>query len=161
MTKYKDIIAAIILLLVTAWYFSGTFMDLKFALSDYGAEFVPRIYCICMLLVCIGILIKSILQCKKQAGSQNASASSFALTAAGKRVLLTIAVIIVYIALMEPLGFLGSSILYLFVQTWILAPVEKRKPVAFLVFAILGAVFLDYVFVKFFYLSLPAGILGF
>ena len=61
-------------------------------------------------------------------------------------VVLTFAVIIGYILVMPTLGFILSTILYLFLQMLILAPAEKRN---YVLFAIVAVVFTALVFVAF------------
>ena len=61
-------------------------------------------------------------------------------------VILTFAVIIGYIMIMPTLGFILSTMIYLFLQMLILAPPDKRN---YLLFAIVAVVFTALVFVAF------------
>lgn len=79
------------------------------------------------------------------------------------RVLATIVAFTVYVFVLSTLGFVLSSIIYLFVQIVILTTEEQRTPKKLLLYAILSIVFCAAVYVIFrFGLSvmLPAGILG-
>ena len=71
----------------------------------------------------------------------------------------TFAVIIAYILLMDPLGFILSTVLYLFVQMLVLAPKEKRN---YLLFILTAVIFTGIVFVAFrigFQQLLPRGVI--
>lgn len=61
-------------------------------------------------------------------------------------VLLTFMVIIGYVIIMPMLGFILSTVIYLFLQMLILAPVEKRN---YVLFAIVAVAFTAIVFVAF------------
>ena len=61
-------------------------------------------------------------------------------------VIFTFAVIIGYIIVMPTLGFILSTMIYLFLQMIILAPPEKRN---YVLFAIVSVVFTAFVFVAF------------
>ena len=67
----------------------------------------------------------------------------------------------IYIALLEPVGFLIMTAIYLFVQTLILTPKEKRNYIVTFITSIVIAVALDYVFVCLLNVLLPLGIFGF
>lgn len=59
---------------------------------------------------------------------------------------LTVAVILLYILIMQPLGFCLSTVIYLFLQMVVLAPKDKRN---YLLFAIVAVVFTALIFVAF------------
>jgi putative tricarboxylic transport membrane protein len=78
-----------------------------------------------------------------------------------REIVLTFVSLAVYIALLEPVGFLIMTAVYLFVQTLILTPKEKRNYIVTLITSIVIAVALDYVFVCLLNVLLPLGIFGF
>ncbi|MBQ8093947.1 MAG: tripartite tricarboxylate transporter TctB family protein [Clostridia bacterium] len=66
-------------------------------------------------------------------------------TAKGSRedmisVVLTCAVILIYVAVLDTLGFILATIVYLFCQMMVLAPKNKRNPVLFIVISIVFTV---------------------
>ena len=67
---------------------------------------------------------------------------------------------VIYMALLDPLGFLPASALYGFAQMLILAKDAKRAYLKFALIAALPAACFYYLFVNLFDISLPAGILG-
>ena len=75
----------------------------------------------------------------------------------------TIAAFTVYVFVIEPAGFLLSSIVYLFAQITILAPKEKRGIKGIILFAVIAVVVCVAVYFIFRFglnVMLPAGILG-
>lgn len=76
------------------------------------------------------------------------------------RVLVTIVAFTLYVALMESVGFILTSIVYLFVQMCILATKEQRNYLMFAVIAIVFNVVVYFVFRNGLNVMLPAGILG-
>lgn len=74
-------------------------------------------------------------------------------------VLITLALSIVYVMLLQPLGFLISSAIYMFFLTINLCPAEKLRPVLFAVIAIVSSTVIYSVFRYGLNLMLPGGIL--
>ncbi len=155
--KYGDIIAGGVFLVFTALYYQGTFLNLKFRLSKYGAEFVPRIYCLVMALVAIGLIVRGIVRIKKG----EATAGPRVQREAAIKVVLSVILIALFTALLRPLGFVLSTVMYLALQVFITAPPEKIRPLRVVLFALVISLSLNYLFLHVFYLALPPGILTF
>ena len=66
-----------------------------------------------------------------------------------------------YAVLLKPIGFLISSILYLFLQINVMTdkPTAKQR-IFFAVLSIIVSVLINYIFVNWFSMALPDGILG-
>ncbi|MFV0439809.1 MAG: tripartite tricarboxylate transporter TctB family protein [Lachnospirales bacterium] len=73
---------------------------------------------------------------------------------------LTLGLFIMYVTLLDILGFIVVSILYLICQFLILARKEERNYMLFIIIAILTPIIINYIFVNFFNVMLPKGILG-
>lgn len=158
--KYGDIIAGVVFLAVTAAYYQGTFMELKFKLSKYGAEFVPRIYCVILLLVSLGLIAKGVAKLLRQPAAAERPDEPLDSRAIARLILSTLA-IVMYLLLLRPAGFLLATALYLAVQASVLAPSGKWKPATIFLFAVVGACSVNYLFRHVFYLALPEGVLNF
>ncbi|MDD2957220.1 MAG: tripartite tricarboxylate transporter TctB family protein [Lachnospiraceae bacterium] len=78
-----------------------------------------------------------------------------------KEVLCSFVFLAIYVALMEPAGFLISTALYVYAETVILTRPEKRNYVIPIIVAIVTAVAIDFVFVRLLNVLLPTGIIGF
>ena len=73
--------------------------------------------------------------------------------------MLTLAASLLYVALLKPLGFVISSVLYLELQMCIMAQKERRRPLKFLIISIVSVVVIYFVFHNLLQLMLPNGIL--
>ncbi len=71
-------------------------------------------------------------------------------------ILATLAILIVFIALLNPLGLPLSAFLYITVSTWFLKP---SKPLTAVVIGLICGIFSYYVFIRLLALSFPAGFL--
>ena len=70
-------------------------------------------------------------------------------------VIVSLGLLIAYIAFMEMLGFVIMTAVYLCGQMFILATPEHRKPVLFVVISVVSALAIYYTFVEVFQLMLP------
>jgi len=80
---------------------------------------------------------------------------------ASNRVLLSLILSLVYVFVLQPVGFIVSTLVYLFEQIFILAPDENRTKKDIILYLIIDAVFALVVFFLFRYgfkIVLPAGI---
>ncbi|MBQ5420681.1 MAG: tripartite tricarboxylate transporter TctB family protein, partial [Clostridium sp.] len=73
----------------------------------------------------------------------------------------TILIMLVYMLAFEPVGFIVSSIVFLFALMNWFANNENRKPVLFAIIAILLPIAVDALFVFVIKMPLPKGIIGF
>ena len=78
-----------------------------------------------------------------------------------KGMLLTILCMVGYAALFEPLGFIISSALYLFLQITVLSNQKNRKLPLFAVISLVTSVFIYVVFVYLINMPLPMGLIEF
>ena len=62
--------------------------------------------------------------------------------------------------ILQPVGFIIMSALYIFAESMILTPKGKRKPLIAAIVGVVAAVVVDYAFVNLLHVLLPAGILG-
>ena len=73
---------------------------------------------------------------------------------------LSIPLLLAYAYSMKPVGFLLSSMVYLFLHMLLLTVNKKRNYLLLAVLAIIVPCIIYFCFVKLFYLMLPVGILG-
>ena len=64
-----------------------------------------------------------------------------------------------FVALMEPIGFIPTAIAYMIVSMFYMSVKENWKPVAYLLTAVILALACYFLFRQFVYVRLPAGIL--
>lgn len=74
-------------------------------------------------------------------------------------VIMTFALSLIYVMLLEPVGFLISSILYMTAQMAVLCPQGEQKPVLYVVISIAASAIIYFLFRNGLHLMLPSGIL--
>lgn len=157
--KYNDLIVGLSMLAFGLFYLIMTMqIPRKGKLID--ATFFPYILSTIMLIV-------GLLQTVRGAASaKRYDAASYEEPKAGqkgdmKTVLITVGLILVYVVLLKPLGFIISSSLYLFAQILVLVPVRIKKN--YLLYALVAVITSAIIYVSFRFgldLMLPAGLLG-
>ncbi len=121
------------------------------------AAFVPYILALTMCL--LGVL--QMWQGNKLARGEPSVAENKPDTADYRTVWKTLALIIAYVALLEPIGFPIMTIVYLFVQFIVLTPTEKR--INYLMYALIACITSAAVYMTFRYafdMILPVGLLN-
>lgn len=126
--------------------------------NQYGAvdaSFVP--YVLSAIMCVLGVLQLATVHRLKVKASEEAAAAS----TDNRSVIKTIALITIYIALLEPIGFLITTVLYLVVQFTILTPHDKKPSLPlYLLIAVLTSVITYLTFRYGFDMVLPVGIFG-
>ncbi|MBQ9197166.1 MAG: tripartite tricarboxylate transporter TctB family protein [Clostridia bacterium] len=108
-----------------------------------SARIMPILLGVLLAILSVLCIIQSLRKMKTAAAEEPQSKTSKGDLMA---VLLTFIVIIGYVIIMPILGFILSTVIYLFLQMLILAPAEKRN---YALFAIVAVVFTALVFVAF------------
>lgn len=138
--------------------------------SSITSRFWPRLVAYYMIGLAVILLVKTIVSAntlRKQAVEDN-NAKSFA-SPKEKRTMaiipavpLTIVLILTYVFLMNKLGFLLDSAVYLFLQMLILAPKNGKKNYLLMAaISIIAAAVIYLIFTKAFTLPMPRGIINF
>ncbi|HZH62718.1 MAG TPA: tripartite tricarboxylate transporter TctB family protein [Metabacillus sp.] len=163
----KDLFASAFLIVFSIVMYIASNSIIKLTVSKVGADFVPKLVAIGMLILSVFYLIQSI---KKQIRLKNEVDTNASLekendTEEKKKisplsVLATVGLLVLYIALLPYIGFLITTTVYLFFQMYLLAARTERKIPLFVVISIVTSVFIYFIFKYVFYLMLPAGILG-
>ncbi|MDK2968574.1 MULTISPECIES: tripartite tricarboxylate transporter TctB family protein [Lacrimispora] len=156
--KYGDIIVGGFFMILSAGMMIMAKMLPKSAIMDIGPDFMP---------MCIGIVtfalaavlaflnIKNLKIRTAEAETMEKENLDY------KRMLISFILILVYVYLLHPIGFIVSTILYLPLQMYILAPDDKKKKRDIIQLAIITVIFTFVVFFLFRYgfkIILPAGI---
>lgn len=163
----KNLIPGIVLTIFSIIYLVLTSQIKKFSglgSDPLGARAIPYLWGISLLVLSLILVVRGIKQ--RNLAIKNNTLVKSELNFAGiikenREIVLTFISLAVYIALLEPVGFLIMTAVYLFVQTLILTPKEKRNYIVTLITSIVIAVALDYVFVCLLNVLLPLGIFGF
>lgn len=123
--------------------------------SDVGSGYVPAFIAGCITIVAAAKLILTILN---KDPAENKPLKSEWSTKGG---LVTIAIILVYMLAFEPVGFILSSVVFLFALMNWFANNENRKPILFAIISVALPVVVDALFVFVIKMPLPKGIIGF
>ena len=159
MERYKDVFGGLFWLFVAVAMYFASFNIRVLAIgggstSFVGSGFMPRLVAVGMIILSLVIIYQS---WKKGRASEPTECAEDSLSFHEKYlpVVVSIGLLVVYIAFMEMLGFVIMTAVYLFGQMFILATTEHRRPVLFLVVAIVSALAIYYTFVEVFQLMLP------
>lgn len=162
----SDLITGIIAAAFSVFYLSQTTTIKIFggATGGVNARTVPEIWGSCLLILSIILIVRSIYgMAKAKKNPTLPEQGNFIKNLIDKReVAYTFALLIVYAALMKPVGFIITSIIYVFLQILILTPIKKRSRKVMGIAAVMAVTFstvLYYVFTKYFMVLLPPGIL--
>ncbi len=157
--KCRDLILGIVMLAVSIFYLYFTFQIKtrpKLTPSYASARIMPTI-------LGIALTILSII-CIWQGWRKFKAPDDEAESASGEKtdvmtVVLTFAVIIGYVLIMQPLGFCLSTVIYLFLQMLVLAPANKRNIPLFAIVSVVFTIVIFFVFRAGLDLLLPRGII--
>lgn len=162
MDRYRRTLSSAFVFAVSSFYFIYAlfFIESRRVRGVPDSGFVPRIVGFFLVLLSAVLLIQSI---RKDRGG-NGNSDEMKKRKETLNVLGTAALLLVYIMLLEPLGFLIATVLYLTAQFVYLTEVDKlRQPktlVKYLVIALAVSGGVYYLFLKAFNLILPAGLLS-
>lgn len=163
----KNLIPGIVLTIFSIIYLVLTSQIKKFSglgSDPLGARAIPYLWGISLLVLSLILVVRGIKQRSLAIKNNTFVKSQLNLSSMikeNREIVLTFVSLAVYIALLEPVGFLIMTAVYLFAQTLILTPKEKRNYIVTLITSIVIAVALDYVFVCLLNVLLPLGIFGF
>ncbi len=156
--RNKDCVSGLLIFLLAAWAFHSTGAFAQSSLSSYGSPaVVPRV----VLTIIMGLAVLITLEGLRRAGAQGEHDTE----RKGNRLEklpepLTLALMIVYVIALKPVGYVIATTVYLCLQMYVLSCFDRRKIWQFLLIACVISPLLFYAFRSFFSVLLPAGILG-
>lgn len=157
MSKFKDLIAGAIFLCLSLIIYIGSNYIRVTKEDPLGPQFFPRLVAFSIAALSIVLIVKGAAQLR--AGKQKKGKKPMDL----KSFLLTSAILIAYMLLVDKVGFILVSVAYLFLQIILITPKEdltKRNYVIFGAASLVIPVGLYFVFYYAFNIFLPPGILG-
>ena len=159
MARYKDIFGGLFWLVVAVGMYYASFSIRVLAIgggstSFVGSGFMPRLVAIGMAILSLTIMWQS---WQKIKSAQQAAGAEESLSFRDKYlpVIVSLGLLIAYIAFMEMLGFVIMTAVYLCGQMFILATPEHRRPLLFVAISVASALAIYYTFVEVFQLMLP------
>ena len=152
--RRNNIIISIIFILIGGFlYYEASFIKILID-KDIGSGFFPKVIGISMVIMALLNFCITLLD-KRQKKQENRSQDDW------KSFILTILCMIIYVAIFDSLGFILSTILYLFSQIIVLSKKENRNLPLFAGIAVLTAFAVYGIFVYLIGMPLPMGILEF
>lgn len=163
----KDIFASAFFIVFSIVMYIASNSIIKLTVSKIGADFVPKLVAIGMLILSVFYLIQAIKQQVRvnREGNTNAPTETDIDGKEKKKisplsVLATVGLLVLYIALLPFIGFLITTTVYLFFQMYLLADKTERRIPLFVIISVVTSIFIYFIFKYVFYLMLPSGILG-
>ena len=153
--KKRNLITSVIFLVIGAFMLVQSLAVPHKIPSDVGSGYVPAFISICLLVVSGAKLILTLLD--KDPADEVVKKSNWSM----KGGVVTIAIILVYMLAFEPVGFILSSVVFLFALMNWFANNENRNLPLFAAISILLPVAVDALFVFVIKMPLPKGIIGF
>jgi putative tricarboxylic transport membrane protein len=154
MKRYADVISSSVLVVISIVMLNETRRIQALGIMEFGPKVMPRLMAGALLIVGAGILIPALLRLRRPV----AAAVSAAPPATDyRRVALTAALITLYVFSLRPLGFLLTTVLYLFGQFLVLGGVVRRRLPMYGFLALAVAFGIYYLFYGAFKVLLPPG----
>ena len=155
--KYGDIIVGIFYTALGAFTIYLAKQLPKSRVMKIGPDFMPMVIGTLIIILALMLLFSSIKNLKRNAAKAEAMPPD---TSDYKRVLASLVLVVIYVNILAPVGFILSTLGYLFLQIVVLAPDDRRNAKSILTYAIIDVVFVLVVFFLFRYgfkIVLPSG----
>lgn len=153
----KTIHSSIVYICIAVFLFAGSFAIPATTSDVLGSRFFPRLTSVLMLILGVQLLLSSNVKLKKMPKEAEEEKKD----RLSKPFLLTALILFLYYILVQWIGFIITSILYLVAQSVILMPDEDirdpKKMRTPLVVAIVLPIILYFIFLKGFQIQLPVG----
>lgn len=159
MIRNGDVYSGIFFIVYAIVLFIATFSIRQLDVATIGSDFVPRLVLGGMFILSAILVIQG-LRKRKAEEDHRSTEKEQGEKANYKSVLSTIALMIGYVALIDLLGFLISTVVYLVLQFILLTDRSHWKIPMYVVIAIVTSGLIYYIFRMVLHVMLPTGILG-
>lgn len=155
-SSMKDIVSGGVLFALSIVMFIASFSIRRVLPIGVSSGFFPKIVAVLLAFVSVLIVIQGFRARAREKGTAGEQAGC----GAGQVVLATLFLLGFYVALLQTLGFVITTFVYLVGQFAVLAPKDQRKWIPFIAIAAVVSVGTYYIFYNLFHLILPTGIFG-
>lgn len=139
-------------------YFVSDIKQFMPGLTFGGSRLFPIVTGIGMVVLGLFICLKTLRQLAVRPPAEKASPPPAVKKSGAWGIALTFVFFLAYSCVLQPLGFLLATFAYLFAMIMLLTPKGRRKPLRFLVVALVADVAVYLLFTRVFELVLPLGI---
>lgn len=167
--KYNDVFSGFFLLVVSVVMYIATYSFEALTTTVVGPAFMPQIISVAIGVFSILIIVNGFRKVRHEKKEETipepvVEVHDDEMTPGEqdsyKPVIMTLLLMVVYVILMPIVGFLITTILYIFLQMMILSHKTTRKIWLFALVSIVSSIIIYYVFRNVFYVMLPTGIMG-
>ena len=144
--KYGDIIVSCVFGALGIALIIGARMLPKSKVMEIGPDFMPTVIGGLILFLSVILLVQSVRAMKKQGVAEVEKDD-----ADYKRVILSLILSLLYVNLLQGIGFIICTLVYLFCQIFVLAPDEKRTKKDLILYLVIDVVFTILVYFLFRY----------
>lgn len=156
--KFGDIIVGVFFMLLSVGMMIMAKMLPKSTVMDIGPDFMPMCIGVMTFVLAAALVFLNIKNMKIYAAQAEAEGRE---SADYKRVLISFIIILLYVFVLKSVGFIVSTLVYLPIQMFILAPEDRRGKKDIIQLLVTDVIFTFVVFFLFRYgfkIVLPAGI---
>lgn len=163
--KYSDVYAGGFLLVLSIVMFISTFSIQALTDSRVGADFMPKIIAVLIAILSISIIVNGFRR-KDEIVRDEQEVSSLENEVESKNdksyllVIISVALMFIYLFLIPILGFLISTTAFLLIQMLLFSEWKAKNIILYLIISIITSTLIYYLFRNVFYVMLPSGILG-
>ena len=154
--KKRNLITSVIFLVFGAFMLVQSLAVPHKIPSDVGSGYVPAFISICLMVVSGAKLILTLLDKDPAYAVKKQKSDSSNIGG-----VVTVLIMLAYMLAFEPVGFIVSSVVFLFALMNWFANNENRKPILFAIIAIVLPIAIDALFVFVIKMPLPKGLIGF
>lgn len=154
MNKYKDLISGICGLIFSVALYVLSVQIGMIENTTIGADFFPKIVAVILFAMFAIVTYRGVKQVKNPGEEKKLD-----YTPNYKGVAILFAAMIVYAALLKPVGFIITSILFLTLAIVLMTKKEEMKPVKFGIITVIAVLFIYFIFMEVFGIRIPKGIL--
>jgi putative tricarboxylic transport membrane protein len=163
MMRNKDVLTGAFFVVLGIVIYVLTYDIKDFVTTSAGAAFLPTV-CAVLFVVLGAVLVlegrRTVLATSANVPDRADPSSTGPASNGLRAVVLTVALMAAYIGLLDSIGFVITTILYIFCQTLILARGRKSNYLMFAAVAVAMSIATYVVFVRIFQVMIPSGLLG-
>ncbi|OCN00291.1 hypothetical protein A7X67_09510 [Clostridium sp. W14A] len=154
--RYRELLVGISIGLFSVAYLIGSTQIRRTNIVSLGGEFMPELYGYFLLILSFIQIIKGL----KTANTIHLDQDANNTKADSKNVFLVFVLITLYLAAMQFLGFILSSVILLYFLSFLLTPGNAKKdPVISIIYSLALPIITYFIFHNYMNINLPAGII--